>query len=231
MSKNKFRHESMKPEQFDNDDFTMKIFEYSKSIFQLMIVVNGSVVAALLLNISPYIEKQQVLYFQALYLVLYLNRYAQRRYLGMQDLIERIPFQWQQVCFLKPYQYFVYLYRCSTLFVFYPCKTHNNPKIIAEGNTDIKIENIQPWWSSAHFFIILLFSFFFFCELTFILALFQSKRISSRKNSSFFAFCKASSGESASTRHVWVPVYGIVTLQNGISASLLTTEPADKTHG
>ena len=44
MSKNKFRHESMKPEQFDNDDFTMKIFEYSKSIFQLMIVVNGSVV-------------------------------------------------------------------------------------------------------------------------------------------------------------------------------------------
>lgn len=47
MSKNKFRHESMKPEQFDNDDFTMKIFEYSKSIFQLMIVVNGSVVAAL----------------------------------------------------------------------------------------------------------------------------------------------------------------------------------------
>ena len=40
---------------------------------------------------------------------------------------------------MKPYQYFVYLYRCSTLFVFYPCKTHNNPKIIAEGNTDIKI--------------------------------------------------------------------------------------------
>ena len=32
--------------------------EYSKSIFQLMIVVNGSVVAALLLKISPYIEKQ-----------------------------------------------------------------------------------------------------------------------------------------------------------------------------
>ena len=116
MSKNKFRHESMKPEQFDNDDFTMKIFEYSKSIFQLMIVVNGSVVAALFAkDFSLYRETIGIVFSGIIFSFIFKS-------LGIASL-------------------FGY---ARGLFVFYPCKTHSNPKFIAEGNTDIKIENIHP---------------------------------------------------------------------------------------
>lgn len=141
--KNKCRRKTINRVQFD-DDFIIKVFEHSRSVFQIMVFINGSIAAVIFAkDFSLYREMIGVI-FSGIILSFILKSLSIGALFGYARSERNDSFTRTLSMFLETLSVIVLSVSLAFSIQFYPYKNHIVVKTITTDITTTDIKNIHP---------------------------------------------------------------------------------------